>query len=63
VLGGQVYEEIIGITQGMGRALERSPSTFAKLQEEELRDFLLVLLNGSGRLPLCSRQLCVTRHK
>ena len=34
------------IIQNMISAMERSPSTFSKLNEEELRDFILVYLNG-----------------
>ncbi len=41
------YEEILDIIQGMGRMLERSPRTFAKLSEEELRDHILLQLNGT----------------
>lgn len=41
------YEEIIDIILSMGRAFERSPTTFAKLSEEELRDHILLQLNGT----------------
>lgn len=41
------YEEILGVILAMGHAFERSPTTFARLREEELRDHLLVQLNGT----------------
>jgi hypothetical protein len=41
------YEEILDIIQAMGRGFERSPTTFAKLDEEELRDHILLQLNGT----------------
>jgi hypothetical protein len=40
------YEHILSVTQNMAVMLERSPSTFAKLSEEEIRDHFLVQLNG-----------------
>jgi len=40
------YEEILGTLHNMILAMERSPSTFSRLSEEELRDFLLVQLNA-----------------
>jgi hypothetical protein len=42
-----VYEGIIDIIQNMGLAIERNPTTFAKLGEEELRDHILLQLNGT----------------
>jgi len=41
------YEEILDVIKAMGCAFERSPTTFAKLSEPELRDHLLVQLNGT----------------
>jgi hypothetical protein len=41
------YEEIIDIILSMGRAFERTPSTFVKLNEEQLRDHILLQLNGT----------------
>ncbi|HJT91232.1 MAG TPA: hypothetical protein VJ777_04720 [Mycobacterium sp.] len=41
------YAEIIDIILGMGRAFERSPTTFAKLDEDQLRDHILLQLNGT----------------
>jgi hypothetical protein len=41
------YEEIIDIILSMGRGFERTPKTFAKLNEEQLRDHILLQLNGS----------------
>jgi len=40
------YENILIIIKDMALAMERSPETFAKLTEEEIRDFFLILLNG-----------------
>lgn len=40
------YEHILTIIKDMALAMERSPSTFAKLTEEEIRDFFLIHLNG-----------------
>jgi hypothetical protein len=41
------YDHILEIVQNMAMMLERSPSTFAKLDEEEIRDHFLVQLNGA----------------
>jgi hypothetical protein len=41
------YEEIIDVILGMNRAFERNPSTFVKLNEEQLRDHFLLQLNGT----------------
>jgi hypothetical protein len=41
------YGEVIDIILGMGRAFERSPTTFAKLDEDQLRDHILLQLNGT----------------
>jgi hypothetical protein len=40
------YENILSIIKDMALAMERSPSTFAKLTEEEIRNFFLISLNG-----------------
>ncbi len=40
------YEYILNVAQNMAIMLERSPSTFGKLGEEEVRDHFLVQLNG-----------------
>jgi len=40
------YDEILNVIQSMAKVYERSPSVFAKMQEEELRTVLLVGLNG-----------------
>jgi len=40
------YTNILKIIQNMIVTMERSPSTFSKLSEEELRGFILVYLNG-----------------
>lgn len=41
------YTEVVDIILGMGRAFERSPTTFAKLEEDQLRDHILLQLNGT----------------
>ena len=46
-LSMEIYEEIIRMLQNMIIAMERSPKTFSKLKEEELRDFFLVVLNAN----------------
>jgi hypothetical protein len=43
------YEDILGNLAGMSIAIERSPSTFANIGEEALRDWFLVALNGNFR--------------
>jgi hypothetical protein len=40
------YEDILGVMSNMALAIERSPSVFTEMHEEELRDFLLVMLNA-----------------
>lgn len=40
------YQHILGVIRHEGRTFETRPATFAKLEEEELRDILLVHLNG-----------------
>lgn len=40
------YENILTIMKDMALAMERTPSTFATLSEEEIRDFFLISLNG-----------------
>jgi hypothetical protein len=47
VVNQVAYEEILDIIVAMGRAFERSPTTFARLREEELRDHFLIQLNGT----------------
>lgn len=42
-----LYEDILGRVQGFRATLERSPRTFARLSEEELRDHLLLILNAN----------------
>jgi hypothetical protein len=45
-ISNETYTSILKIIQNMIIAMERSPSTFSKLSEEELRDHILVYLNG-----------------
>jgi hypothetical protein len=40
------YEHILKVVEGMTKTMERNPTTFAKLDEEALRDMYLVPLNG-----------------
>jgi hypothetical protein len=40
------YEYILGIISSMAKVMERSPRAFAHMEEEFLRDFFLVHLNG-----------------
>lgn len=46
VLAMEHYEHILGVMQSMTKVMERSPSTFARMDEESLRDHYLVQLNG-----------------
>lgn len=39
------YEDILDIIRSMSILMEKSPKTFAKLKEEEIRDHFLMLLN------------------
>lgn len=45
-LATEEYENILSIIKDMALAMERSPSTFTKLTEEEIRNFFLISLNG-----------------
>jgi hypothetical protein len=45
-IGDADYEEVLSVLQNARNALERSPSMSAKLDEEETRDLLLVMLNA-----------------
>jgi len=45
-LAEEEYDRILGIIHNMALTMERSPRTFAKLDEEEIRDHFLVHLNG-----------------
>jgi hypothetical protein len=40
------YKHILKVMGDMALTMERSPRTFAKLREEEIRDFFLLVLNG-----------------
>lgn len=42
----ELYENILNIIRHEGRTFETTPATFAKLEEEELRDIILAHLNG-----------------
>jgi hypothetical protein len=41
-----VYEDVVSVISSTARAFERSPQTFANMAEEELRNHILVILNG-----------------
>jgi hypothetical protein len=43
------YDEVLGVITSMVKVFERSPSAFAKMEEEHLRMVLLVALNGVFR--------------
>lgn len=45
-LAYEEYEFILSTLCAMSQAIERSPSTFAELSEEEIRNFILILLNS-----------------
>jgi hypothetical protein len=40
------YQHILKVMGDMAIMMERSPKTFAELEEEEIRDFFLLVLNG-----------------
>ena len=42
----ELYENILNILRHEGRSFETTPATFAKFDEEELRDIILAHLNG-----------------
>ncbi len=45
-MDASIYEEIIEIMQSMTTVMERSPSSFVKMGEEDIRQQFLVQLNG-----------------
>jgi len=45
-LSNQTYEEILNIIENMSLVMERSPSAFINMKEEDLRVHFLVQLNG-----------------
>jgi hypothetical protein len=48
-LGEAIYQDVLDVVRSWATSLERTPSTAAKLHEEELRDLLLGMLNGYWR--------------
>jgi hypothetical protein len=46
VLGMNEYDDILSTISSMAMVMERTPSVFAKMNEEPLRTILLVALNG-----------------
>lgn len=46
VLSLEEYESILEIIYNMALVMERSPKTFSKLKEEEIRDHFLMMLNA-----------------
>jgi len=45
-LGSELYDHILKVAQNMTHVMERSPSAFASMDEETLRQHFLVQLNG-----------------
>lgn len=45
-IGGEVYEKILHFIRHQGRTFERTPNTYTKLREENLRNIILAQLNG-----------------
>ena len=45
-LSDSEYDYILGVIDHMSQNIERSPSTFAQMKEEQIRDLILVNLNG-----------------
>ena len=45
-LSDSEYDYILGVIDHMSRNIERSPSTFVQMKEEQIRDIILVNLNG-----------------
>jgi len=45
------YELILSVLQRMGEVMDRSPSAFSTMQEEDLRTHFLVQLNGAFEIP------------
>lgn len=41
-----IHEEILSMVRSMAQVMERNPSTFARLSEEEIRDHFLMVLNS-----------------
>jgi hypothetical protein len=46
VIASEMYEHILGVLQNMVGMMERSPTAFASMKEEDLRNHFLVQLNG-----------------
>ena len=46
VIDAEHYEHVLSVVQNMVQVMERSPSSFAHMDEEALRDHFLVQLNG-----------------
>lgn len=46
IIGVEVYEEILTVLKNMAWVMERSPSAFEEMNEEDLRIHFLVQLNG-----------------
>ncbi len=45
-LADEEYEYILRVVEQMVRVMERSPATFARMKEPEIRDVILMMLNG-----------------
>ncbi len=46
IIAESVYEDILELCFNMSLAMERNPTTFENLDEEQIRDFFLVILNA-----------------
>lgn len=46
LLEARIFEDILSTLAGMGVAIERSPTAFSSMEEETLRTWFLVALNG-----------------
>lgn len=46
-LDARIYEDILEMVGSMSLAMERSPTTFYKMEEEAIRDLFLVVLNSN----------------
>ena len=49
VLEDRNYELILGVLRDLGESMQRTPSAFADMEEEHLRDIILFVLNGHFR--------------
>lgn len=62
MLDGHVVDGVLSTLESMGLAFERSPAAFARLNEEELRNFLLVALNATWQGDAIGEAFNATGH-